>query len=425
MRQRVILGIALTTGFLMACTGMALASEGTPVCIPTKEGKAIVTPIKGVCKTGYTLRELGAEGKEGPAGKTGAEGKPGPAGIEGKVGPEGGAGPEGKVGPVGPEGKTGPEGKSGPAGPEGTDTFTEEQLALLKSILPYVRYVAAGVGDKPTIQFSGANIQIVNGTNKENPNGTGNLVIGYDEHGNEYQQTGSHNIILGSRETYTRTGSIIGGYANTNEGTNNFIFGFGDKVGEESEGDALLGGDGNQIKEDTAQGTAFSVIVGGQANSVSNDASLVAGGIENTIEGREAFQSVILGGERNRSHAFHSSIVGGAANETKGEAYAADNTITGGAGNHIENASARLESTVFSMISGGENNFIKGSESSVVGGLEDQATGGSVALFGGYKDHSASAFAALVGGYNDAVTANYGSAFGGKEETASEEYGVK
>jgi hypothetical protein len=389
MRQRLVVGIALTTGLLMVFTGTALASGGTPVCIPTKEGKAIVTPIKGVCKTGYTLRELGAEGKEGPAGETGAEGK------------------------------------QGPAGPEGADTFTEEQLALLKSVLPYVKYVAAGVGGKPTIQFSGANVEIVNGTNSEDPNGTGNLVIGYDEHGGEYQQTGSHNIILGSRQTYTRNGSIVGGYANIDEGTDNFIFGYGDKAREESTGDALLGGDGNEIKEDTAQGTAFSVIVGGQANTVSNDASLVAGGTDNTIEGREAFQSVILGGERNRSHAYHSSIVGGAANETKGEGYTEDNTIAGGAGNHIENAGARPESTIFSVIAGGENNFVKGSESSVIGGYEDQATSGSVALLGGYKDHSASSFAALVGGYNDAVTANYGSVFGGKEETATEEYGVK
>jgi hypothetical protein len=416
MRQRLVVGITLTTGLLVACAGTALASGGTPICIPTKEGKAIVTPIKGVCKTGYTLRELGAEGKEGAAGKTGPEGNQGPAGPEGKVGPEGGAGPEGK---------TGPEGKQGSVGPEGTDTFTEEQLALLKSILPYVRYVAAGVGDKPTIQFSGANIEIVNGTNTENPNGTGNLVIGYDEHGNEYQQTGSHNIILGSRETYTRTGSIVAGYANTNEGANNFIFGSSDKIGEESEGDVLLGGDGNQIKEDTAEGTAFSVIVGGQANSVSNDDSLVAGGINNTIEGREAPQSVILGGERNRSHALQSAILGGAANETKGESYAAANTITGGAGNHIENAGARLESTVFSVVSGGENNFVKGSENSVIGGLEDQSTGNVTALLGGLQNHSGSAFAALVGGDKDAVTANYGSTFGGKEETATEEYGVK
>ncbi len=154
MRRPLVVSVVLTTGFLSAFTGTTLASGGTPVCIPTKEGKAIVTPVKGVCKSGYTLRELGAEGKEG---------------SEGKVGPEG------KAGSAGPEGKTGSEGKQGPEGPEGKDTFTEEQLALLKSILPYVKYVAAGVGGKPTIQFSGTNVEIVNGTNTENPNGTGNL----------------------------------------------------------------------------------------------------------------------------------------------------------------------------------------------------------------------------------------------------------
>ena len=384
MRRRLVVSVALAAGFLTGCAGTALASGGTPVCIPAKEGKAIVTPIKGVCKPGYTLQELDAEGKAGP------------------------------------------EGKQGPAGPEGKDTFTEEQLALLKSILPYVRYVAVGIGGKPTIQFSGANIQVLNGTNStENPNGAGNIVIGYDEFGGSYRQTGSHNIILGSRETYTATGGIVGGYANTDEGTNDFVFGNNDKAAEETGGVALLSGQGNEIKPGTAQGTAESAIVGGKSNNVSADESVVAGGVNNTIEGREGIQSVIVGGERNRSHASLSAILGGAANQTNGEAYAADNTITGGAGNNIENAGPKLESTVFGFISGGENNFVKGNGNSVIGGYEDQSTGGFAVLFGGFQGHSASAFAALVGGYRDAVTANYASVIGGKEETASEEYGVK
>jgi hypothetical protein len=58
---------------------------------------------------------------------------------------------------LGAEGKQEPEGKNG---------FTAGELALLKSIVPYMKYVASGVGGKPTIQFSGVNVQIVNGKGK-------------------------------------------------------------------------------------------------------------------------------------------------------------------------------------------------------------------------------------------------------------------
>jgi hypothetical protein len=46
------------------------AGSSTPlkVCVPAKEGKPIVTPKAGVCKTGYTLSEVNKEGSEGPAG---------------------------------------------------------------------------------------------------------------------------------------------------------------------------------------------------------------------------------------------------------------------------------------------------------------------------------------------------------------------
>ena len=47
-------------------------------------------------------------------------------------------------------------------------------------------------GGKPTIQISGANLQLVNGSGStETLNGAGNLVIGYDEMPGT--QTGSHN----------------------------------------------------------------------------------------------------------------------------------------------------------------------------------------------------------------------------------------
>ena len=82
-----------------------------------------------------------------------------------------------------------------------------EQQTLL-SILSHAKYVESGVGGKPTIQFSGVNVQVVSGAGKTNAavNGTGNLVIGYDENGGKHEQTGSHDLILGEEQTFTSYG---------------------------------------------------------------------------------------------------------------------------------------------------------------------------------------------------------------------------
>jgi hypothetical protein len=46
-------------------------------------------------------------------------------------------------------------------------SFTESEEAQLKAILKYEKVQASGVGGKPTVQFSGANVQIVNGEGKQ------------------------------------------------------------------------------------------------------------------------------------------------------------------------------------------------------------------------------------------------------------------
>ena len=81
----------------------------------------------------------------------------------------------------------------------------------LEKIKQDIKYVASGVGGKTTIQFSGVNVQVVNGAGKtESVNGEGNLVIGYDEDSGREQQ-GSHNLVLGVEQTFTSYGGIIAG----------------------------------------------------------------------------------------------------------------------------------------------------------------------------------------------------------------------
>jgi hypothetical protein len=165
-RKALSVGAVCLTGALCATSSAALAAT-LRVCAPQKEGGAVVTPKHGACKKGYVLTTLGAEAREGKRGEAGAEGREGKTGTEGKTGPEGKAGAEGK---------TGLEGK---AGPEGVTGLSSGELATLKEILPYVKYVASGVAGKPTIQFSAVNVQVLSGAGSTNAtvNGEGNLVV--------------------------------------------------------------------------------------------------------------------------------------------------------------------------------------------------------------------------------------------------------
>lgn len=158
------------------------------------------------------------------------------------------------------------------------------ELAALDEIMPHIKYEAAGVAGKPTIQFSGVNVQVVNGTGETyTTNGEGNLVIGYDENSGKHSQTGSHNLILGFEQTFTSFGGIVGGYDNTITGP-------------------------------------YASVTGGSANIASEDYASVDGGYKNTASGEYA---LIGGGRENKASGNFSALLGGklttvtAANEAK------------------------------------------------------------------------------------------------------------
>ena len=72
----------------------------------------------------------------------------------------------GANGANGARGPAGLSGLQGAPGAKGADQPESTELATLRGILPYIKFVPAGVGGKPTIQFSGANVQIVSGAGK-------------------------------------------------------------------------------------------------------------------------------------------------------------------------------------------------------------------------------------------------------------------
>lgn len=240
MKRLVLADVALAAIFLMLM-GTAMGA-GVKVCVPSKEGKPLVTPKAGVCKSGYTLTELGEKGEKGAKGEKGERGE---------------------------------RGEKGEAG------LSSEEQAVLKVILPHIKYIPSGIGGKPTIQFTGVNVQIVDGEGKtRSVDGMGNLIIGYDEHSGGREQTGSHNLVLGEQQEFTSWGGIVAGLENS-------------------------------ITDQWAS------VVGGAFNIASNFSSSVTGGNGNTASGAE---SSVSAGELNVASGEFAFIGGGGGNTASGEA---------------------------------------------------------------------------------------------------------
>lgn len=239
---------------------------------------------------------------------------------------------------AGPAKSGGAEGKC----PKATAKTTYAKVALpedeaaqqtLLSILPHVKYAESGVGGKPTIQFSGVNVQIVNGEGRTaSINGDGNLVIGYDENPGKHEQTGSHNLILGEEQTFTSVAGLLAGIDNTISGP--FA--------------SVSGG-----SFDRAEGFDSSVS-GGRENTASREEASVSGGTRNTASGS---YSSVSGGYGNAASGSYSSIAGGEVNAAVTESA----SVSGGS----ENSAFGLHAA---WIGGGANNMVSNSYASVFGG---------------------------------------------------------
>jgi hypothetical protein len=284
MRRFVLLMAAVGVVFA-GVAGSALGASSVTLCVPSGEGAAITTPTSGSCGSGTSVQLPGEKA---------------------------------------------------------------EQEKLI-SILPHINYEASGVDAKPTIQFTGINLQVINGTGVESTvNGTGNLILGYDE--KPGAQTGSHNLLLGGLgNSYSSYGGLVGGFANTISGPY----------------DSVLGGAAN-----TASATA-SMITGGYSNKTTTNYATVSGGCSNlagsgtpTINSgctaaHPGYFASVLGGVGNQASAQNSSVSGGKENKATGEG----SSVSGGGGGE---ASAPLAS-----VTGGRLGKAPYFASTVLGGLEE------------------------------------------------------
>lgn len=121
------------------------------------------------------------------------------------------------------------------------------------------------------VTFSGANVLIQSGVGSTAGavNGTGNLIVGYDEGGSN--KTGSHNLVVGPGHEYSSYGGIVGGYYNDLSGT-------------------------------------YSSVLGGSYNEASGTTSVVVGGYFGEASGH---RSSILGGYLNDATGSYSTVYGG------------------------------------------------------------------------------------------------------------------
>lgn len=230
----------------------------------------------------------------------------------------------------------------------------QQQVAELQAKL-----AAVSINYDGDMVISGVNVYIQDGQgtthcgppfSDHDCNGKGNLIVGYDQNDGEDVKTGSHNVVIGDRHTYTSYSGLVLGRNNeisnvgtsVTSGVNNVASGLYASVSGGRNNDAsgnyasVSGGDDN-----VASGVRSSVS-GGNGNIASGDRSSVSGGRENTTSGETAS---ISGGLSNTASGWNSSVSGGVLNEASGE----NSSVSGG---NINNAQG-----VNSTVSGGYNRY--------------------------------------------------------------------
>jgi len=251
----------------------------------------------------------------------------GERGIEGEKGDEGEAGSDGEKGADGARGKDCDMEKvhvlitkvSELEQKQAKIEELEAKIAFLESKTDHIsvddeeKTVVIAAGDSiDTVRFVGVNVEIVNGVGiTSSVNGKGNLIVGYNEQRPEASskviRTGSHNVVIGQRHTYSSYGGLVVGSWNAITGSYS----------------SVTGGAGNEAKASSAS------ISGGHNNLADGDYASISGGYRN---GAHGVYSTVAGGGRNSAAGTGSGISGGLYNEVTGRY----SVIGGGGGENRE-----------------------------------------------------------------------------------------
>ncbi|MDJ0869625.1 MAG: hypothetical protein QNK03_26230 [Myxococcota bacterium] len=282
----------------------------------------------------------------------------------------------------------------------------QAQVAALNALLEDV----TRSGD--TLEFSGMNVQIVNGAGSSDTlNGLGNLIVGYNEDVTvPVDRTGSHNVVIGVEHSYSSFGGLVAGRRNTISEVFASVTGgvFNTASGQYA---SVSGGSDN-----TASDTASSVS-GGAFNEASREYASVSGGRDGIASG--IFSSV-SGGRYNETRGSYSSVSGGGGeNAADGNiTFASYSAILGGEKNRtgIDGESATGEA---STVSGGSTNTSSGPASSLGGGFQNFSTGTASSLGGGFQNFSTGTASSVSGGVGNRASGDQSSVSGGAGNEAS------
>jgi hypothetical protein len=213
-----------------------------------------------------------------------------------------------------------------PSGTAQEDASTGGQKGLPQRVAALEDLLKHFSRDGNEVFITGANLHIVNGLGSTGctddlgepipdcPNGLGNLIVGYNELRQDIRdlpniRTGSHNVVVGALNNFSRFGGLVVGILNEISG--DFASVSGGVRNTASGGGATVSGGGLN----TASGSESSV--GGGANNVaSGDLASVSGGQSNAASG---FTSTVSGGESNAASGQSAAVSGGLNRTAEGD----------------------------------------------------------------------------------------------------------
>jgi hypothetical protein len=275
-------------------------------------------------------------------------------------------------------------------------------------------YGTVGGGHRNEI---GGSLSVVAGGGK-NLAGTGIASVISGGYGNLVSDNSSMGVIGGgSGNVVDGSGSsILGGLGNLCEGQYSTIGGgYSNKIDDLADKCTISGGCRNTAEGDYATisggksnfgfslASSYSVISGGELNTVNGKHTSIGGGLSNTCQGQS---STIAGGESNTTTTTHATVGGGKNNEAT-QKYA---TVGGGVANRARDR--------YSLVSGGQSNTASGSNAVVSGGGHNTAHG-SFSVISGGSNNSATFDSVISGGKNNTTIGGVSTISGGQGNHAS------
>ena len=304
--------------------------------------------------------------------------------------------------------------------------------------------------DAQTALFTGVNVQVVSGSGFTTgaPNGTGNVIVGYDEPATGSalcslgdfdsqpdcengggvwavsHKSGSHNLVVGSRHNYSRFGGIVVGEQNSITGNFASI-----SAGQFNVAGGLVSSvTGGALNKATGYRSS---VTGGRFNTASGEESSVGGGAVNTASG---FSSRVNGGSANVASGSAAVVSAGTLNQATGESAAVNggwNNVAGGKGATVlggggttaaegneaysdfsvvaggtentagDTASGDRTMAQWAFVGGGETNTASGQASSVTGGRLNTASNTAATVSGGSGNTASGSSSAASGGVSN------------------------